>query len=175
MRLFTAITFPEEVKRKLTDIQQMLKSGSLRGNFTNDENLHLTLVFLGEVAPNRVGLVQNAIANSPFSSFELTMKGVGRFKREGGDIVWVGIDMSKDLSTLHARLAEQLAAAGFTLEERGFKPHLTLAREVKFREDFDLAGFSHGLEEIHTLVSKISLMKSERLSGKLTYTQIKGA
>lgn len=175
MRLFTAITFSDEVKQKLTDIQETLKSGSSRGNFTKYENLHLTLVFLGEVAQNRVGLIQKAVADSPFSPFELIIKGLGRFRRDGGDIIWAGIELSKDLSQLHTKLSGQLATAGFALDERGFKPHLTLAREVKLREGFDLSGFSRGLHEIRTPVSKISLMKSERINGKLTYTEITGA
>jgi len=100
------------------------------------------------------------------------IKGIGRFRRDGGDIIWAGIGLSRDLSALHAKLSENLAAAGFVLEGRSYKPHLTLAREVKLRTGFDLAGFSQSTVEIRTLVSHISLMKSERLNGKLIYTDI---
>jgi 2'-5' RNA ligase len=174
MRLFTAIGFSEEVKRRLSDVQRALKEGSIRGNYTLYENLHLTLVFLGEVAQNRVGLIQRAIADSPFTPFALTIKGIGRFRRDGGDIVWAGLEANKNLQELHGRLCERLVTSGFSVEERSFKPHLTLAREVKLREGFALTGLSQATGEISTEVTKISLMKSERLGGKLTYTDITG-
>ncbi len=53
MRLFYAITFEETVRRRLSDIQNALRTQTMRGNFTLFDNLHLTLVFIGETAPDR--------------------------------------------------------------------------------------------------------------------------
>ncbi|MPL95181.1 RNA 2',3'-cyclic phosphodiesterase [bioreactor metagenome] len=172
MRLFIAINFSGEVKQKLVELQEGLRENSLGGNFSTYENLHLTLVFLGEVAASRVGAVRKAMDNAAFSPFRLSIRGVGSFSRNGGDILWAGIDAGRSLTGLQSRLSSQIALAGFELEKRNFKPHLTLAREVRLRADFDRAAFSRGINTISTEVSKISLMKSERLGGKLTYTEI---
>jgi len=48
MRLFIAINFPDEIKATIAKIRDGLKEKAFRGNFSSDENLHLTLVFLGE-------------------------------------------------------------------------------------------------------------------------------
>ena len=53
MRLFYAITFDENVRRKLAGIQDALRVQAVRGNFTLFENLHLTVAFIGEVPPAR--------------------------------------------------------------------------------------------------------------------------
>lgn len=172
MRLFIAINFSGEVKQKLVEIQEGFRINSLRGNFSTYENLHLTLVFLGEVAGNRIAAVRKAMDNAEFSPFRLNIRGVGSFSRDGGDILWAGIDADRNLTGLQSRLCSQIALTGFEVEKRSFKPHLTLAREVRLYPDFDRAAFSRGVGAISTEVSKISLMKSERLGGKLTYTEI---
>jgi 2'-5' RNA ligase len=65
-----------------------------------------------------------------------------------------------------------LTAAGFETEKRPYRPHLTLAREAVFKGGFDLAGFSRTLNPIRARIDKLSLMKSERLGGRLTYTEV---
>ncbi len=172
MRLFIAITFDEKIRRKLLQTQTGLKEHSLRGNFTRYDNLHLTLVFLGEVAPGRVDLIRKAMDRAASAPFGLCIKGVGCFRRDRGAILWAGIERNKALTELHGQLRAQIVLAGFPVEERQFKPHLTLAREARLRDGFDMDAFSRGMEPIHTEVSKISLMKSERIDGRLTYTEI---
>jgi len=131
MRLFIAINFSEEVKQKLVEIQGELRENSLRGNFSAYENLHLTLVFLGEVVVSRVGAVRKAMGNAAFSPFRLCIRGVGSFSRDGGDILWAGIDADRDLTKLQSKLNSEIVLAGFEVVRRKFKPHLTLAGEVR--------------------------------------------
>ena len=52
MRLFIAINFDEETKQSIIAVQRRLREWG-RGNFSHPENLHLTLAFLGETAPER--------------------------------------------------------------------------------------------------------------------------
>lgn len=172
MRLFLAINFNDETKQKLTALQSRLRENSLRGNFTAYENLHLTLVFLGEVAGSRIGALHKAMGNVPVSPFDLCIRGIGSFRRDGGDILWAGVDAGKSLAALYSNLCSQLSSAGFEVEARKYTPHLTLAREAVLREDFDQADFSRGTGAIYVRVSKISLMKSERINGRLAYTEL---
>ncbi len=60
MRLFIAINFDNEIKKKFTLAQDRLKQFT-KGNFSHTENIHLTLVFLGEVEPERVPPIQQAM------------------------------------------------------------------------------------------------------------------
>lgn len=173
MRLFIAVNFSEEVKQKLAGIQNGLKENVLRGNFTAYDNLHLTLVFLGEVAGSRISAAREAVNDVAVSPFELQIRGIGRFRRDGGDILWAGIDADQNLIGLFRRLSKRISSAGFATEERTFKPHLTLVRGAVLRDGFDRAAFSRTAGAIHAEVSKISLMKSERINGRLIYTELK--
>ena len=133
MRLFIAINFDDEVKRKLVEMQNRLRKCALRGNFTSYNNLHLTLVFLGEVSDN-LELLHKAMNNVTVSPFSITISGDGRFKRDRGDIWWAGVEENGSLNLLQSQLSKALLDTGFPVEERKYTPHLTLAREVQAKD-----------------------------------------
>jgi len=166
MRLFIAINFDEEVKARLLQCQESLRQASIHGNFTRPKNLHLTLVFLGETPPGRVLEIQRMMDCdcAPAGPFALQFEDMGKF----GDTWWVGIRQNPALSGLYNHLSQDLKTAGFSIESRSFKPHLTLAREVILR-----SGVSPEKPESFTAqVAAMHLMKSERIGGKLIYTSI---
>ncbi|SHI11322.1 2'-5' RNA ligase [Sporobacter termitidis DSM 10068] len=172
MRLFYAVTFDENVRRQLAEIQDRLRAQTLRGNFTLFDNLHLTLVFIGEVPPERAPPLFEIAKSTQTAPFRLRIRGAGSFRREGGQLVWAGVEENDRLTETYEKLAGRVAAAGFRVEARKFTPHLTLARNARFRDGFSLQEFSRGLAAIDATVAKVSLMQSERIGGRLTYTEI---
>jgi len=172
VRLFIAINFNEEIKDKLSDIMQRLKKVALKGKFTHRENLHLTVVFIGEVAPEKISSVKAAMDKLDVESFMLSINDLGSFKRDGGDIYWIGVGKNNTLSSINDQLFTELVKAGFRIEKREYKPHLTLGRQVVVDDNFDRNRFSKSIPAMKMEVKKISLMKSERINGKLTYTEI---
>lgn len=174
MRLFIAISLNDKVKDYLMTAIQELEKNALKGSFTHRENLHLTLAFLGELSPDQAGAVESVMSRIEGKPFSLSLSGFGRFKRNGGDIHWAGIKKSEVLSALQNDLASELKKAGFSLEDRAYSPHLTLGREVRLAEP--VCSPYAALPEIkqEMTVSRISLMKSERINGKLVYSEIYG-
>ena len=170
MRLFFAINFQKEVKDALAAVQNDLRRQAVRGNFTLYENLHLTLVFIGEVQDRQADRLLQITRELETEPFALRFTHLGRFKRDGGELVWVGMEKSTLLLSLYENLAARVRAAGFIVETRPYKPHLTLARAVRFRDGFSLPGYK--MQPVEAAVTEISLMKSERLNGRLTYTQL---
>lgn len=170
MRLFIAVNFNEEVKDYLASLQESVKKISTSGNFSLRENLHLTIVFLGEHEPSEVSKIKQAIESVKAPAFELTIGGVGRFSRDGCSIVWAGVRKNEVLSSIHESLCKSLKNLGFSIESRKFTPHLTLARKMALTGDLNTVN----APDIKTKVRRISLMKSERINGKLTYTEIYG-
>lgn len=170
MRLFIAINFPEDIKTKLYNIAANLKDESRYGNFSRRENLHLTLVFIGETP--RFSDVVDVMKKTSFESFDIELSSLGKFKRNGGDIYWIGVKKSAVLLRIASELSNNLKAAGFKIDVREFKPHLTLGREVVMYDGFNMSKFSDTIEPMLVNVPYISLMKSERISGRLTYTEI---
>ncbi len=163
MRLFIAMNFDKPTKDRLLAIQQKLKACGT-GNFTRPENLHLTLVFLGEV--QRYQAVVDSINRHFSEPIPLSFRGTGTFR---GDLYWVGITPNPALNALHQNLCQDLRAAGYRIEQRRFSPHITLGREVVVTRQPDLS-----FEPFSMTARRISLMKSERIQGILTYTEIYG-
>ncbi len=163
MRLFIAIHFSPEVKRLLLRTIESLRAQAERGNFTREENLHLTLAFLGET--DNVAAARAAIAAAAAPSFPMTVGGSGRF----GDLWWVGIEENPALSALASGLQDELRARGFSIERRPFKPHITVARQVVSRAPVRLE-----VPRATMTATRVSLMRSDRVEGKLRYTEIYG-
>lgn len=175
MRLFTAILLDENVKSEVYEIETRLKELSLGGTFTVKENLHLTVNFIGETKRliEVKDAMNRAVVKARAESFPLALSGFGRFKREDGDIYWIGISHEEVLWRLQKELVKELKEEGFfDLDDREYKPHLTLGRRIRMAKDFDSRVFEAGIAPMQTTVKKISLMKSERINGRLTYTEV---
>lgn len=174
MRLFTAITFEEEIKDSLCDIMNKLRLFTERGSFTLRDNLHLTLNFIGETDNHKLveQAINDAVSNPNINAFDLSFAGFGRFKRRDGAICWIGVEKEDMLLRLQKELAVRLIDRGFNLEDQEYKPHLTLARRVRFNDNFKERDFEAYIPNLRQHIKKISLMKSEHIKGRLTYTEI---
>ena len=167
MRLFVAINLNDEIKDALCGVEKELQAAGAKGNFSKRENLHLTLAFLGEVEQNRVKAVRDAMNRAEFEPFTLEVASAGRFKREEGDILWIGLGASKALAALQASLVKELKAGGFAPDDKPFRPHLTIGRKITGAGRIPES--ANGLSQ---RVESIELMLSERINGKLTYTPV---
>ncbi len=176
MRLFIAITLDETMKDYIMEVADRLRLQLKSGGFTLKENLHLTLNFIGETS--RLELVkeamQKAVRRTDPGSFTLEIAGFGKFNRREGDICYIGIQKNPTLWKLQRALVTELKEAGFEVDDLEYKPHLTLVRRGKFMEGFDEKLFREKVPAHDMEVTRINLMKSERIQGKLVYTEVYG-
>jgi len=101
-----------------------------RGRATAADKLHLTLAFLGDQPAQKVEVLRSLAGGIGGPCFALTLDEVGCFKRTG--IAWLGAGTPQPaLLALQGRLAGALRQAGFSLDERPYAPHLTLARHAR--------------------------------------------
>ena len=166
MRLFIAINFSTDTKDRLQALCGELRKASSRGRYSLRENLHLTLAFLGECDAEQTAILRSAMKEIFFDPFDLQIDRIGRFKRNGGDIWWAGVRENSALSKLHQNLSALLREHDFDLEERKFSPHITLGREIVTKAQ------QRQIESFGETISRIDLMQSKRINGKLTYTVI---
>jgi 2'-5' RNA ligase len=166
MRLFIGINFSADTHSQLIALRDEIRSRTKGGNFTLSENIHLTLVFLGDCTAEQTGTIKAAMDATRFEPFSLRIDCVGRFKRNDGDLWWAGICESKPLIKLQRDLSDRLIANNFALEKRKYRPHITLGRKVIS----DAAPWT--VEPFGDVISTIELIKSERIGCKLGYTQI---
>ena len=145
---------------------------SIKGNFTRRDNFHLTLVFLGEVESIRISKIEECMKSIDLPSFTIQLTDLGKFKRNNGDIYWIGVKESEELNKLYEELIRKLKNSGFQLEDRSYTPHLTLGRKVRINEDVDINSLSESPRST-VKVGKIHLMLSHRINEQLTYTSKK--
>lgn len=168
MRLFIAVNFVEKTKAALWQAAQRLEENAVSGNFTRRENMHLTLAFIGET--QKLPLVKEAMEEINGAPFDLRMGGLGRFKRQGGDILWLGVEKCAELTRIQTGLTRSLLQKGFAVEQREFRPHLTLGRQVVLREPFRQKDWEQATGTLVQRVARIDLMESKRVGGTLVYT-----
>jgi 2'-5' RNA ligase len=98
LRLFTAILLNEDIKSSLYSTVEKLRNLS-KGSFTNKDNLHITVNFIGETKrlEEVKQAMQEAVTKSKAGHFLLSIQGIGKFKRNEGDIYWVGIEREETL------------------------------------------------------------------------------
>ncbi len=170
MRLFIAINFSRQNKDVFADIQQSLRPHAISANWVSRDNLHLTLSFLGEKYAQNSAMAALDMVNFP--CFDFASSHLGFFRRDDGDIFWLGIKNDRELAQLERTLFICLGKCGIELPHRDFRPHLTIARRVIMQPDFDLKKFNATIPEIRQQADKISLMNSQRLDGELVYTEV---
>jgi len=170
VRLFIALRFNDEVTAKLQAAVDALRSQSIRGNFTRPENLHLTLVFLGE-QPDPANYIR-ALETLEAYCLKIQLAKTGRFKHEGGDIVFAGFQGGDELKTLYRAVCRALERAGFACGGSEYIPHVTLGREVVFKQSAGMAYVDRLLRGITIPANAVSLMCSERTGGQLVYSEL---
>lgn len=163
MRIFIAIRFTEVFKSSILDAQDGLKEYGVRGNYTQPENLHLTLAFIGET--ERVEEIKAAVDAVKFEPFVIRTGKMGCFNGRSR-VVWLGIEGEDKVKAIAQQLRRNLDQRGIDYAKGKFSPHITLVRQPsKMPLDIDV-------ESESMTVSKIYVMKSERINGRLVYTAL---
>ena len=126
LRLFFAIYPHRKVREKIIAIQAGFDIAAARP--VPEENLHLTLAFLGEVAPGRYTCYTQAAAALPPTNFKLTLDRLGHFDK--ASLCWLAPSQPPEaLFALQRRLKSAIAHCGYH-DRRAFKPHVTLFRKA---------------------------------------------
>jgi RNA 2',3'-cyclic 3'-phosphodiesterase len=168
-RLFIAIELPAPVRKRLIDHIDQVRTlvPGARASWIREENLHLTLKFLGDIPPERIESVSHAIKDAAEASepFEFIVSGCGAFPASGQPkVLWVGIeDPSSELGRLYQRVEENCERAGHPRERRSFHPHLTIARVRDSRNSRQLSIVNQelGFERERILIANLALFRSE--------------
>jgi 2'-5' RNA ligase len=125
MRLFVAIALPEDLRARLSELQQ----GVPAARWVDPDNLHLTLRFIGEADGVQAQDLDAALTQVRAERFEVTLTGVDCFGQgRKSRALWAGIAPCPELDRLRRKVEQAARAAGFAPERRKFKPHVTLAR-----------------------------------------------
>ncbi|MDD5225050.1 MAG: RNA 2',3'-cyclic phosphodiesterase [bacterium] len=179
IRTFIAAPIPEEIRKKLKDIQTELRkheNGAVR--WTNPEGIHLTFHFLGEIEESGVKDLGEMLkeAASACRSFSCRVRGLGAFPNlQRPRVFWAGLEIGNEAGKLHQALKAGLVRLRYPVESRAFSPHLTLGRvkspsglatvirQVGERKETELGEFG---------AREIILFKSDLRPGGSVYTPL---
>jgi 2'-5' RNA ligase len=169
MRLFVAVELPDETKRAIAAEQKRIAAalGSARDSLklVKPEQIHLTLLFLGEVQEARVQPVIDAMNIAvDLPVFDIAFGGAGVFPTRGVPrVLWVGVtEGAAPLSILQSEIARRIRALGIAFDDRPFQPHLTVGR---WRESRGRArGALPEVAEISNLQVTLATLYQSRLS-----------
>ena len=123
-RLFVAIRPPEQICDLLIDAMD----DNAEFRWQDDEQLHLTLRFVGEVERPIAEDLADALGRLRAPRFDLRIKGVGRFDQRSSGALWAGVEPKEPVAALAAKIERVCLAVGLEPERRTFHPHITLAR-----------------------------------------------
>jgi 2'-5' RNA ligase len=160
-RLFVAIRPPEDIRDLLIDA--MDDSADFR--WQDEEQLHLTLRFIGEVERPVANDLAGALGGVRAQRFALRINGLGRFEQRNSGALWAGVEPNEPVAALAAKIERVCLAIGLEPERRAYHPHITLAR-WKGRRTRELESFltrKRGLVSDWFEVDRFTLFES-RLS-----------
>ncbi|QDP18845.1 RNA 2',3'-cyclic phosphodiesterase [Sphingomonas xanthus] len=123
-RLFVALSPPAPVREALLDLME----GQAELRWQNEEQLHLTLRFIGEVERPVAEDIAAMLELIKFRPFDLTLAGIGRFDHHRRGALWAGVAPKQPVRDLAAKVERACQRAGLPPERRAFHPHITLAR-----------------------------------------------
>ncbi len=124
-RLFVALRPPHPIRARL----RAAMHGISAARWQDDDQLHLTLRFIGDVDHHRAEDIAAALGGLHAAAITARIAGVGLFERKGWPhMVWAGVEPLAALARLHRKVDQLLARVGVAAETRAFTPHITLAR-----------------------------------------------
>ena len=164
MRLFIAIPLEDEAARAVTDVQRTFRRQNVRGNYTPEENLHITLAFIGEYSdPDTVLATMERVRFAPFN---ITVDHVGCFD----DLWWAGLQESKALDALARSLRHALAEANVPFDKKRFRPHVTFLRRADRLGPW--VNVPKQLKPTRMAVTGMSLMLSTQGKNGMIYSEL---
>jgi 2'-5' RNA ligase len=133
LRSFIAVNITSEIQsavaRSIVPLQKILSKPLVR--WVPLDNVHLTLKFLGDVSPDNLARLADALKGETLNheAFTITVGGLGAFPNpHRARVLWIGIEASLALKALMQGVETVSTRLGYSPEDRPFSPHLTIAR-----------------------------------------------
>lgn len=145
MRLFVAVNFPTRLRQRIARLGGALERAEIPCRWVSQEQVHLTLKFIGEVPSARADEIGDALRRvaAGFRPFAVRFGPIGAFPSPRRPrVIWLAVEPTPELRFLKDDLERRLADLGVEREERPFQPHITLGRA---RRDATVGDF-RGLE-----------------------------
>jgi len=131
VRTFLAYTLPTDIKHLAVETKNSLQGLNCRDiKWVEDENLHVTLQFLGEVREDKLkeldSIISEALKDAPIPEF--TTLGVEAFPANNPRVIWIKLTATDEQIRFHKKLVKQLQKLNPEIEYKSYRAHITLGR-----------------------------------------------
>ena len=180
IRSFLAFELPVDIKKTVVRALGEIGHSGLDARWVKAENIHLTVVFLGNIKTEDIEGIKEEVRNvcPEYGSFDIALKGVGCFpNKRRPRVLWLGLDGDIErMSHFRGDLQRVLKGFGIKEEKRPFRPHLTLGRfrstrKIGSRLEEILLKYA-ALESPAETLSELYLFKSDLKPGGTVYTKL---
>lgn len=149
-RTFIAIKIP--VTKNISDIYQNVKLElkNEKIKWVEEWNLHITVAFLGDTEENDIENICDKFSEylEGFNHFLLMVTGLGVFKNVNNPkTLWLGIEKSEDIKRLNNKIVEVMRSLGFNIQNKDFRPHITIGRTKFIKNRSDLKDLTERYNE----------------------------
>jgi len=174
MRLFAAVPVSEPAREQIFMLLGTLRGAGWPVRWVHDEGLHMTLKFFGEVAPERLDVIAEALRYAAHGAEAqgLQLGELGAFpSRNRPRVLWVGVQAPAGLELLQDRMERGCEAIGFPPEGAPFQPHITLGR-VREGQRLPTGGLddhADGFEQVSFVARQLVLYESLLTTAGLRY------
>jgi 2'-5' RNA ligase len=178
VRVFIAIEVPENIQKEVFSLKNNISSDYVKIRWVKEENIHLTMIFLGEIAEDVIEQVKDRmqVVSKRHKVFNMALQGSGAFPNlRRPRVIWVGVSSNSEQPIIN--LANDLTITLDFLkldDKRTFKPHITFGR---IRSVYNLGALQRGIESISInteefTVKEITLFKSTLKPDGAVYTPL---
>lgn len=160
---FLAISLPVEVRQTLSNHANVLKEKLPYKQWTHPEDYHITLAFLGSAGFQKINDLKQSVMKKVFGhpTFSMELSGLGTFgQKERPRVIWAGIAADDHLFHLQKQIHCAVYSEGFKLEERPYRPHITLAKKWIGTDHLDRRILETGIERLSWKINEVILYRT---------------
>jgi 2'-5' RNA ligase len=171
-RCFIAFNLPKEFITEIKRLQELIREKKFfTGKFTEPENIHLTMKFLGEIDEKKIPEVKKKLESIKMKRFDMRLGELGIFSKRMIRILWIKLE-GADVLKLQKEI--DMALEGMFEEEERFMSHITIARikHVNNKREF-LDYLANTIpKKFSGMAESFSLMESELMPDGPKYTEL---
>lgn len=171
-RIFLALTLEKDLNDQIIELKKELKSGLLKDSnisWQRNDQHHLTIYFIGEIEPEQLAEMSEALSDMNLKSFSglVDITGISFFPNEDSQVLAALVKASPQLNSLHKEVENIVINIGLGTDLKAYKPHITLGRfkEIK-RPQYEFEIFK---EPLKGKMKRIDVLESEFSKGKTQY------
>ncbi len=125
IRLFAALAVPNLLKKQIAALP---RKGLDSASFSHNDDLHITLRYVGEVEAEKLSLIEKVLEAVRVKQFSVVVRGLAIFEKQKRTVLHAPVESARSITHLSAEITERLQNLDFVFSEQSYKPHVTIAR-----------------------------------------------